>query len=84
MLECVGIAYLYRKLADMADDRGHPRSWGFLGPALWIAGEVVGLIVGLSRGGLTMYVYALMGAGVGGAMAWNVVVNLPVRAGSFR
>ena len=80
MLEFLAIGFLYTKLAEMAEDRGHPRSWGFLGPGLWIVGEVAGLFYGASLGsGLSMYVYGVIGALIGGALSWQIVVSLPDR-----
>lgn len=78
MLEILLVRWIYRRLADTAEAKGRPRSWGFLGVALWFVGEFFGFFVGFAFGGseAMAYLFALFSALVGGGLSWAVVHSL--------
>ncbi len=78
MLEIFLVRWLYGLLAGKAEQKGRPRSWGWLGVAFWFGGEVMGFIVGgalnLGAGG---YAIALVFAAIGAVVSNVVVGSLP-------
>ncbi|MCA9682226.1 MAG: hypothetical protein KC457_08525 [Myxococcales bacterium] len=84
MLEIVIVIVLGRKLAEMAQERGHGRGWAAL-VLLWFVGEFLGAFVGaLAVGdGIALYACALLGAALGGAASYLIVSNLSPQPGSL-
>jgi MFS family permease len=77
MLELIAIFYLSRKLSSIAQSKGRGRGWGALGAGLWIFGEVLGAVVGALSGEEAMiYIFAIVGALIGGGIAWVIVNSL--------
>lgn len=86
MIEIFVVIALCKKLAEMAQERGHGRGWAALGALFWIAGEVIGGVIGYMVGGgetFAMYGLALLGAGLGALASWLIVSNLTPRPGSM-
>lgn len=81
MLEILLMIFTFRRLADRAQLKGYARSWGFLAPGLWIAGEVLGFVIGamleLDTG--LFYLLALALAAVGAVTAFVIVGSLAPR-----
>jgi hypothetical protein len=77
MLEILFLRYLKRKLSELALSKARPASWGWLGVALWILGEIAGFIIGsMMSDGPEAYLFALIGAGGGAGIAYAVVSSL--------
>ena len=77
MLEFFLLRALYRNLANTAESKNRPRTWGRLGVALWILGEVLALALVQPTGQGGTYVAALFFAAVGATVAFAIVAALP-------
>lgn len=78
MIEIVFLIFFGNKLAGIARARGRTGLWALLGVAFWIAGELMGFIIGGILGlGMGGYLIALPLAGVGAGVAYAIVNNLP-------
>lgn len=85
MLEIIVVIALGRKLGEMAEQRGHGKGWIAL-VLLWFVGELLGGIVGflvMGDEGLAPYLFALVGAALGGGAAYAIVANLAPKPGSM-
>jgi len=84
MLEIVIVIVLGRKLAEMAQERGHGRGWAAL-VLLWFVGEFLGGFVGyfVAGEGLGVYGLAILGAALGAGAAYAIVANLSPQPGSL-
>jgi hypothetical protein len=84
VLEIVFIIWLTRRLARVAEQRGHSKGWGALGAIFWIAGEIIGLVIGFALElDMGAYGLALLGAGAGATLAYAIVANLGSRPNAF-
>src|SRR5262245_9075511 len=86
MLEILALRGLSSKLREMAKDRGMPE-WPFLVLlfVLWFGGEIGGVVVGIvaleqDRDGVNflLYVFALAGAAIGGAIPFLIMAFIPM------
>lgn len=84
MLEIIAVIFLGKKLAEMAQARGHGKGWAAL-VLLWFVGEVIGAVIGFAvvGDGAAPYVFALIGAAIGGGVAYLIVKNLSPLPGSL-
>ena len=77
MLEIILLIWLSRKLATMAEQKGHSRSYAALGPVFWIGGEVIGFVIGFAMGmDIGALLPALVLASLGAFVAYRIVDNL--------
>jgi hypothetical protein len=77
MLEIIFLVRFVRHLSRLAKSKGRSGGWGGLGVALWLGGEITGLIVGtLADAGAGAYVVALLFAAVGAIVAHFIVKSL--------
>ncbi|CAN5654289.1 hypothetical protein BH09PLA1_BH09PLA1_33280 [soil metagenome] len=85
MLEILLVVWLGRKLAALARSKGRsPTGYVFMLIGLWIAGEVIGMIIGamIASGtagefNFVAYLFALVGAAVGAIGSFLIVRSLP-------
>ena len=80
MLEIVFLIWFCKKLASIARDKNRSGGWGALGGVLWVAGEIGGFVVGVSRAHGdtgTAYLYAILSAVAGAVVAFVIVKSLP-------
>lgn len=85
MIEIIVVVYLSQRLASVARENGRPGSWGALFAAGWIGGEILGALAGvlaLGAESFGAYLVALVGAIIGGTLAWFVVSGLSPTAGA--
>jgi len=80
MLEILLLIYLSKRIGRIAESKGHKR-----GPnitffiIMWFCGEIIGVMLGvfIFKGRIgPAYIFALMGAGLGAVIAFNVVEKL--------
>jgi uncharacterized membrane protein YeaQ/YmgE (transglycosylase-associated protein family) len=78
MIEILVLVQFVRRLAAIAEEKGRAKSWGALGVAGWIGGEVLGGIVAalLGADGAGLYGIAILCAIVGSVIAYTIVKNL--------
>ncbi len=77
MLEIIFLVRFVRHLSKLARSKGRSGGWGGLGVALWLGGEITGLIVGgLADAGAGAYLVALLFAAVGATAAHFIVKSL--------
>jgi hypothetical protein len=78
MLEIIGIIVFCKHLAGVATGKGRSKGWAALGVLFWVLGEIIGGVIGfaVAGDGFAPYIFALMGAAVGAAIAWVIVSNL--------
>lgn len=77
MLEIIFLVRFVRHLSRLARSKGRSGGWGGLGVALWLGGEITGLIVGgLADAGVGAYLVALLFAAFGAAAAHFIVKSL--------
>jgi hypothetical protein len=86
MLEILALRGMAKKLSEMAKDRG-VTAWPFLVLlfVLWFGGEIGGLVAGIATlehdgDGLNIlvYVFALVGALIGGSIPFIIMAMIPV------
>jgi hypothetical protein len=80
MLEIIAIIAAAKRIGTIMREKGRKGGWyQFLLVVLWIGGEFVGAIIGTlltgGRGGLLVYVFALMGAAAGAAITFSIANN---------
>ncbi len=77
MLEIIFLVRFVRHLSKLARAKGRSGGWGGLGVALWLGGEVTGLVVGtLADAGAGAYLVALLFAAMGAFAAHFIVKAL--------
>jgi hypothetical protein len=77
MLEILFLSWFVRKLSAMAKSKGRSGSWGGLGAAFWIGGEILGFVVGtMADADAGSYLIALIFAGIGAGIAYAIVSSL--------
>jgi hypothetical protein len=77
MLEIIFLVRFVRHLSKLARSKGRSGGWGGLGVALWLGGEITGLMVGgLADAGAGAYLVALLFAAVGATAAHFIVKSL--------
>jgi hypothetical protein len=82
MCEIVIIYRLCKQLAGMCKDRGRGAAgYVLLLILFWFGGEISGAIAGVvvteGKGGMVVYVFALVGAAIGAAIVFAIVNSLP-------
>jgi hypothetical protein len=84
MLEILFLVWFVRKLSAMAKAKGRSGGWGGLGAAMWIGGEIVGVIVGgIADAGAGAYLLALLFAGIGAVISYVIVSSLKSEASRY-
>ncbi len=80
MLEIIAIAILYTRLKKKLEKNGRPTGLAWLGPGLWIGGELAGAALGVAfavmqnrQPGPEVYLFAIVGAIVGAVVAYLIV-----------
>jgi hypothetical protein len=70
---------LYRKFAELAENRGRTKAWGLLAFGAWFAGEMVGFVAGIVAGlrGLALYPVGIAFGAVATFIAYQAVKSLP-------
>jgi hypothetical protein len=83
MLEILILVAMTKSLAGSCRAKGRSTAWSALFPVLWVVGEITGFVVALSghhgvRQDIDVgdYGYALLGAVVGGVLAFVIVKTL--------
>ncbi|MEZ5427351.1 MAG: hypothetical protein R2747_13860 [Pyrinomonadaceae bacterium] len=81
MLEILILFFLTRKIGDICEDKGRSAiGFKILTVALWFVGELIGAVFGVilsgGRGGLLLYVFALVGAAIGAGIVFLIVSSL--------
>ncbi|MGD0524601.1 MAG: hypothetical protein ABSE49_05640 [Polyangiaceae bacterium] len=77
MIEIIFLVRFVGHLSKLAKSKGRSGGWGGLGVALWIGGEVTGIIIGtLADAGAGAYVLALLFAAIGATTAHFIVKGL--------
>jgi hypothetical protein len=77
MLEILFLVRFVRHLSKLAKSKGRSGGWSGLGVALWLGGEITGIIVGtLADAGAGAYVIALIFAAIGATVAHFIVKSL--------
>ncbi len=83
MLEIVAIIGLYQYLKGKLEKKGRSTALAWLGPGLWLAGEfaagfIAGVVVAVQEQdlGMGVYLFALVGAVTGAAVAFGIVAAL--------
>jgi hypothetical protein len=77
MLEIIFLVRFVRHLSRLAKAKGRSGGWGGLGVALWLGGEISGLVVGgLADAGAGAYLVALLFAAFGAIAAHFIVKSL--------
>lgn len=82
MIEILFLMFFTRRIGAVVSAKGvSPGGYKALAVALWIGGEVIGAIAGVSLGadGGGLYVGALLGAGCGALIAWLVANGVESR-----
>jgi hypothetical protein len=80
MLEIIALIAMGKRIGSIMREKGRKGGWyQLLLVVLWIGGEFVGAIFGgiitNGRGGLAIYLFALIGAAVGAAIAFWIANN---------
>ncbi|MCP3100239.1 hypothetical protein LZ198_15320 [Myxococcus sp. K15C18031901] len=79
MLEIAAVIALFKKLAELAQQRQRGRGWAALGVAFWFFGELTGSVMGsLFELGFGAYLLGIAVAGTGAFMAYAIVQALPM------
>ncbi len=78
MIEIIILVQFCKKLAAIAREKNRSGSWGAVGAAGWIGGEVTGALLGVTGGadGMNLYGFAILGAIVGSILAYVIVKSL--------
>lgn len=78
MIEIVLLGVLYRKFAELAENRGRTKLWGLAAFAAWFAGEFTGGVVAALAGlrGLAMYPVAIAFGAAATFVAYQGVKSL--------
>jgi hypothetical protein len=77
MLEIIFLVRFVRHLSRVAKAKGRSGGWGGLGVAMWLGGEILGLIVGgAADAGAGAYLLALLFAAFGATAAHFIVKSL--------
>ena len=80
MLEIILIVYLAKKIGAKVEEKGYKKGgYIFMFVAFWILGEFLGAILGaIATGeeGMTIYLFALVGAAVGAFLSFAIVGGL--------
>lgn len=83
MLEILALLVLLKRIGKILEQKGRPGGWyKLLTVGLWVGGEFIGAIVGVLFTGssestnLGVYLFALLGAAVGAAIAYAIVSGL--------
>src|SRR5512140_3590215 len=82
MLEFLIVYFVAKKNGAIVEAKGHRGTrYKWLTAGLWFGGEIAGFIVGLAIGGrdadiATVYVFAILGALIGVAIAWWLASNV--------
>jgi len=78
MLEILFLIWFCRKLSEKARAKNRPGGWGALGAVLWVCGEIGGGVLAAMGGAeeLAIYGYAIVGALLGGLLAYVIVATL--------
>ena len=75
MLEILLVTRFVAHLAAIAQQKQRSKSWAALGAIGWIAGELIGGVLGFMIGaeGIAVYGVALLGAALGALLAYATV-----------
>ncbi|HLL24626.1 MAG TPA: hypothetical protein VK427_20985 [Kofleriaceae bacterium] len=78
MLEILFLLWFCKTLAAKAREKNRSGRWGALGAILWIGGEIGGATIGFDHAHdpTSIYAFMLLGALLGAAIAYVVVVRL--------
>jgi hypothetical protein len=79
LLEILFLIYLSKKIGKIVEAKGRkPGGYKAMLVAFWFGGEILGLVIGMSAlgEGIGMYLIALVGAGIGAAVAFAIANNL--------
>ena len=78
MLEIILVIYLSKKIGKMVEAKGQKKGWYvFMFVMLWIIGEFVGAIIGgLIAEGPLIYLFAILGAGLGALISFGIVYGI--------
>jgi len=79
MLEILFLIYLSKKIGKIVEAKGRkPGGYKAMLVAFWFGGEIIGFIIGGAAVGesIGMYLIALIGAGIGAAVAFGIANNL--------
>lgn len=81
MLEIILIVYLAKKMAKTLKEKDYkPGGYVFMFVALWIVGEIIGMIIGsFILPGFGAYIFAILGAASGALLGFGIVNNLSVK-----
>lgn len=80
MLEIAALIWLFLKLKGMLELKGRGKGLAFLGPLFWLLGEFLGAFAGAVilamveiDNVILVYLFALLGAAIGGYLAYLIV-----------
>lgn len=78
MLEILALIAMGKRIGSKMRDKGRSAGWHqFLLVVLWFGGELVGAVFGVlathGRGGVEVYVFALIGAAIGAGVTFLIV-----------
>jgi len=77
MIEIIFLVRFVRHLSRLAKSKGRSGGWGGLGVALWLGGEITGLVVGGAADmGAGAYLVALLFAAFGAVTSHFIVKSL--------
>jgi hypothetical protein len=79
LLEILLLIHLSKKIGKIVQAKGRkPGGFKAMLVAFWFGGEILGLVIGMSAlgEGIGMYLVALVGAGIGAAVAFGIANNL--------
>ena len=90
MLEIILLIYLTRRVGEIVKGKNRKPGWyKFMTVVLWLGGEFAGAFVGgiivalTGTNQLLIYVFALVGAGIGAGVAFAVAKGVPGAADPY-